>query len=65
MAELADALDLGSNARKGVQVQILFSAPQSQPLEEKLVTPWSWKRHVRVAFRFSRPSVQRASIQLL
>jgi hypothetical protein len=27
MAELADALDLGSSAVKGVQVQVLFSAP--------------------------------------
>jgi hypothetical protein len=27
MAELADALDLGSSAVKGVQVQILFPAP--------------------------------------
>jgi hypothetical protein len=28
MAELADALDLGSSAVKGVQVQVLFPAPQ-------------------------------------
>jgi hypothetical protein len=27
MAELADALDLGSSAVKGVQVQVLFPAP--------------------------------------
>ena len=27
MAELADALDLGSSAAKGVQVQVLFPAP--------------------------------------
>jgi hypothetical protein len=28
MAELADALDLGSSAVKGVQVQVLFPAPK-------------------------------------
>jgi hypothetical protein len=28
MAELADALDLGSSAVKGVQVQVLFPAPE-------------------------------------
>ena len=27
MAELADALDLGSSAREGVEVQVLSSAP--------------------------------------
>jgi hypothetical protein len=27
VAELADALDLGSSARKGVEVQVLSSAP--------------------------------------
>jgi hypothetical protein len=30
MAELADALDLGSSAVKGVQVQVLFPAPASR-----------------------------------
>ena len=29
MAELADALDLGSSAVKGVQVQVLFPAPEA------------------------------------
>ena len=29
MAELADALDLGSSAVKGVQVQVLFPAPST------------------------------------
>ena len=29
MAELADALDSGSNGRKAVQVQVLLSAPNS------------------------------------
>ncbi len=29
MAELADALDSGSNGRKFVQVQVLLSAPYS------------------------------------
>ena len=29
MAELADALDSGSSVRKDMQVQVLFSAPQS------------------------------------
>jgi hypothetical protein len=28
MAELADALDSGSSARKGVEVQVLFFAPK-------------------------------------
>ena len=32
MAELADALDLGSSAVKGVQVQVLFPAPKTNPL---------------------------------
>ena len=32
MAELADALDLGSSAVKGVQVQILFPAPAARSL---------------------------------
>src|SRR5579885_958608 len=32
MAELADALDLGSSAVKGVQVQVLFPAPASRSL---------------------------------
>ena len=29
MAELADALDSGSNGRKAVQVQVLLPAPQN------------------------------------
>ena len=33
MAELADALDLGSSAVKGVQVQVLFPAPALNPLK--------------------------------
>jgi hypothetical protein len=32
MAELADALDLGSSAVKGVQVQVLFPAPTLRSL---------------------------------
>ena len=32
MAELADALDLGSSAVKGVQVQVLFPAPPNAGL---------------------------------
>ncbi len=32
MAELADALDLGSSAVKGVQVQVLFPAPAFEVL---------------------------------
>ena len=31
MAELADALDSGSNGRKAVQVQVLLPAPSSKP----------------------------------
>ena len=40
MAELADALDLGSSAVKGVQVQVLFPAPhhESSPLSGELQT---------------------------
>lgn len=30
MAELADALDSGSNGRKAVQVQVLLPAPKKQ-----------------------------------
>jgi hypothetical protein len=33
MAELADALDLGSSAVKGVQVQVLFPAPALRCLD--------------------------------
>jgi hypothetical protein len=33
MAELADALDLGSSAVKGVQVQVLFPAPALRSLD--------------------------------
>jgi hypothetical protein len=33
MAELADALDLGSSAVKGVQVQVLFPAPTLRSLD--------------------------------
>ena len=29
MAELADALDSGSSARKGMEVQVLSTAPQA------------------------------------
>ena len=32
MAELADALDSGSNGRKAVQVQVLLPAPRIKPL---------------------------------
>ena len=31
MAELADALDSGSNGRKAVQVQVLLPAPEKNP----------------------------------
>ena len=34
MAELADALDLGSSAVKGVQVQVLFPAPTLRSLSQ-------------------------------
>ena len=33
MAELADALDSGSNGRKAVQVQVLLPAPNEQRLK--------------------------------
>ena len=33
MAELADALDSGSNGRKAVQVQVLLPAPIAESLE--------------------------------
>ena len=35
MAELADALDSGSSARKGVEVQVLSSALFSEPKKNK------------------------------
>src|SRR5688572_3255931 len=39
VAELADALDSGSSARKGVQVQILSSAPPSSSLASRRQEP--------------------------
>jgi hypothetical protein len=53
MAELADALDLGSSAVKGVQVQVLFPAP-------KFFKLWSntlicCKSEVSTGFRTARP----------
>ena len=38
MAELADALDLGSSAVKGVQVQVLFPAPADDCLDTRAVS---------------------------
>ena len=35
MAELADALDSGSNGRKFVQVQVLLSAPRPKSLDNQ------------------------------
>ncbi len=37
MAELADALDSGSNGRKAVQVQVLLPAPENDKFRPKLV----------------------------
>ena len=37
MAELADALDSGSNDRKVVEVQVLLSAPKKDKFLMKLV----------------------------
>ena len=36
MAELADALDSGSNGRKAVQVQVLLPAPEKSTSKEVL-----------------------------
>ena len=36
MAELADALDSGSNGRKAVQVQVLLPAPEKSTSSEVL-----------------------------
>ena len=35
MAELADALDSGSNGRKAVQVQVLLPAPIAESLDSQ------------------------------
>ena len=37
MAELADALDSGSNFRKEVEVQVLLPAPNETPVEPVMV----------------------------
>ena len=55
MAELADALDLGSSAVKGVQVQVLFPAPANLSLFAKmpLLTRLSWvEQRFSAAFEF-------------
>ena len=44
MAELADALDSGSNGRKAVQVQVLLPAPEKSTSSEVL---FSMKRTLR------------------
>jgi hypothetical protein len=49
MAELADALDLGSSAVKGVQVQVLFPAPALRSLVVLGIS--SAGRHVRYKIR--------------
>ena len=36
MAELADALDSGSNGRKAVQVQVLLPAPEKEKTRESV-----------------------------
>jgi hypothetical protein len=42
MAELADALVSGTRARKGVQVQVLFPAPNQKPSIDKrnIINRW-------------------------
>ena len=37
MAELADALDSGSNGRKAVQVQVLLPAPENDRFRQEYV----------------------------
>ncbi len=46
VAELADALDSGSSARKGVRVQIPASAPPSTSIE--ILEGWQGKQMMRV-----------------
>ena len=38
MAELADALDSGSNERKLMEVQVLLSAPDQRPVIHNWIT---------------------------
>ena len=59
MAELADALDSGSNFRKEVEVQILLPAPQRHTQKERIklrrVCLFLCKTGVNCRFRGSLP----------
>ena len=46
MAELADALDSGSNGRKAVQVQVLLPAPEKRQVSTETCR-FSMKRSLR------------------
>src|SRR6266567_454178 len=50
MAELADALDLGSSAVKGVQVQVLFPAPLRPRLPRIGLSPVSSEQELQPPF---------------
>ena len=41
MAELVDALASGASARKGVEVQVLLSAPKDRTTETEVFLIWS------------------------
>ena len=56
MAELADALDSGSSARKGVGVQIPPSAPSPCFFPPTIAAPAEWNRRGTPAHRLSRVS---------
>ena len=55
MAELADALDLGSNAQRACRFKSCSRHHSPNPLEENLVTPLSWECAVRAEIATYRP----------
>ena len=54
MAELADALDSGSNGRKAVQVQVLLPAPEGANLNTRKRALHFFKKVVAVVLKFSK-----------
>lgn len=54
MAELADALDSGSNGRKAVQVQVLLPAPEGANLNTPKRILHFFEKVVAVVLKFSK-----------